>query len=231
MVTNTEASLSVWAHERGILWAKDIGGEPLLPTQPRFPATFGEVRQENVKALASAMGLPNPNSALHRLNTQRRCFIARTADTIVAYGWLSQGVECIGEHEREIHLQPTEAYVWDCATLPAYRGQRLYSALLSHIAVRCQAEGVRRLWIGTALDNQPSLKGFTNAGFRPVLTLIYTRLLTLRCTWFSGHPMAQREQVAAARRALLLDHEYAWGPLGVRLGSPASLITCAQPES
>jgi hypothetical protein len=97
---------------------------------PRIPAVLHEVRAEDASALAFAMALPDSKAVQRRFSTGRRCFAAWVGDEIAAYGWLSHSRECIGELERELKMQPDEVYIWDCATLPKYRQQRLYSALL-----------------------------------------------------------------------------------------------------
>jgi ribosomal protein S18 acetylase RimI-like enzyme len=99
-------------------------------------------------------------------------------------------------------MQPGEAYIWDCVTLPAFRRRGLYVALLRHIVGVLRAEGLRRLWIGASLDNTPSIRGFRSAGFRPVLRLIYLRVLGLRGNWLVGDAAAPAALVADARRAL-----------------------------
>ena len=218
------------AFERGTLWAVELDGETTSLVLPRVAAVFGEVHRERAEPLAAAMDLSDPDPVLRRFATGRRCFAAWIEDRIAAYGWVSQVAECIGELERNIHVSPDEAYIWDCATLPPYRRQRLYSALLSHILVKLHGEGVRRIWIGSSLDNRPSLQGFANAGFQPVVTLMYARIFNLRCLWMIGHRAAPGPLVSAARRALTADHERMWGPLVIGRSGPAQLKACTQIE-
>lgn len=222
--------MGAWAFERGSLWTIELTERAVVPAWPRVAASLGEVHRENVGPLTAAMGVSSSDPILRRFATGRRCFAARVSDQLAAYGWVSQAAECIGEQEREIRLQLDEAYIWDCATLPAYRRQRLYSALLSYIVAQLRGDGARRIWIGSSLDNRPSLQGFANAGFRPVVTLIYMRLFSLRCSWFIGHPTAPAELVGAARRALVADHERVIGPALFSLSGPARLASCAQLE-
>lgn len=99
-------------------------------------------------------------------------------------------------------MSPDEVYIWDCATLPHYRGQRLYCALLSQIAATLCHEGIQRLWIGASLSNIPSIRGFAVAGFQPVLRLTYRRLLGIRHVSIVAHPTAPPDLVARACGAL-----------------------------
>ncbi len=202
----------LWTFERGVLLAIDLA-DPRTIIQPRLEVGFKPVGPESVPALARAMGENDYETVRQRMTAGRRCFAAWFQDAIVAYGWVSQCSEYIGEQERELKLEPDEAYIWDCATLPAFRGQSLYSALLSHILSVLQAEGLCRVWIGTSASNIASVHGMIRAGFRPVLNLTYARLLNLRLLWLAAQSGAPTEPIAGARRDLLSSDERAWGPL------------------
>lgn len=217
-----------WAFERGILYATDM---QVRPVASRLEAVFQELGREKAEPLAEAMGLPDSKALLTRFATGRRCFSAWVEGRIAAYGWVSRAAECIGEQEREIRMSPGEMYIWDCATRPEYRGQRLYSALLSHMITALRGEGVRRLWIGTSLANRPSLRGFVNAGFVPVLTLVYIRLLSVHWVVEIGDGGAKRELVSAARRAVTMEHEHILGPIVVGKSQPALPAPCAEMEA
>lgn len=202
-----------WTSERGVLWGIDLQHAP-PQIESRVRAQFVEVGPEAALALAQAMSMAEP-SVRERMVVGRQCFVARLESEIAAYGWVSRRNEYIGEQERDIKLQADEAYIWDCATLPPYRGQRLYSALLSQMLSALRDNGVRRVWIGTAVSNRASLRAFANAGFQPLIGLTYARLFRLRFLWISDQPDAPRELVAGARRALIDEHERVWGSLGL----------------
>jgi GNAT superfamily N-acetyltransferase len=214
--------------ERGTLWVMELDASDVPVVTPRVPAMLEEVHEEAAGALAPAMGLSDPEPVLRRLATGRRCFAAWIGKEIAAYGWVSRGCECVGELEREMRMQPDEAYIWDCATLPAYRQQRLYSALLCSMTRELQADGVRRVWIGTALANRPSLQGFANAGFQPIISLTYMRFFSLSITWISGVSGASDSAVTAARRAFAAEHEHRLGLLAVGRLPAQPLAVCAQ---
>lgn len=191
-----------WAYERGTLWARACDGKDSILVIPKIEATLAEAHPETADALAVAMGLPDSTVVRQRFSGGRRCFAAWVDGAIAAYGWVSRGVESIGELERTFHMSPNEAYIWDCATLSQYRGQRLYSALLSYMVAALCHDGFNRLWIGASLSNTPSIRGFAAAGFHPVLQLMYRRLLGFRHVWIAGDPAASPELVAQARAAL-----------------------------
>lgn len=199
-----------WASERGTLWALDLdalgpAGPPTPPTQPGI--TFGELTPDDVVPLAQAMGASDPQVVRERLAAGRRCFAASVAGEIAAYGWVSLGSERIGELERTMRMRPGEAYIWECATLPAWRERGLYTGLLRHIVATLRGEGLRRLWIGASLDNTPSIRGFRAAGFRPAVRLVYLRVLGLRYNRLVADTTAPAALVADAREVLRGDRE------------------------
>ncbi len=192
-----------WAFERGTLWAMELTGKAPAQAVPRTIASFGEVTPEAAGPLAQAMGHGDPSEVLWRFESGRRCFAAWVGESIACYGWVSRGEEHIGELERTFRMRSGEAYIWDCATLPPFQRQGLYSALLSYIASTLREEEFRRLWIGASLQNRTSIRGFASAGFQPVITLTYARLFTLRHMWIFGDRTAALALVQDARRSML----------------------------
>lgn len=211
-----------WAYERGTLWAMELVDAP-SPAPASSPAgvTFDEVLPGDAAPLAAVMGLPDPQAVSERFAHGRRCFVARIAGAIAAYGWASTGTERIGELERTIRMLPGEVYIWDCATLPAFRRRGLYGALLRHMVSVLRGEGARRLWIGASRDNAPSIRGFRSAGFRPVIRLVYLRVLGVRRIWLKGDETAPPALVAAARRALTGGRELPQGAGAISVAAPA----------
>jgi ribosomal protein S18 acetylase RimI-like enzyme len=192
-----------WTYEQGALWVMELDTSTAHPAGSHVDASYTEVETEGAGALAEAMGLADASVVVDRLALGSRCFVAQVETGIAAYGWVSQVIERIGELERPFHMQPGEAYVWDCATLPKYRRQGLYSSLLYTVATTLQREGARRLWIGASLDNRPSLRGIASVGFQPVIKMTYVRLLRFKRVWVSDYPNASPKVAVDARRGLL----------------------------
>jgi ribosomal protein S18 acetylase RimI-like enzyme len=147
---------------------------------------------------------------LLRFETGRRCYAAWVEGQLAAYGWVSFDEEFIGELSLCLRLLPGEAYIWDCATLPAFRRRRLYSALLVHILGVLQAEPLCRVWIGADLDNEASQRGIARAGFRAVADLVMARASARRLVWVQGRTGVPAGLIAEARRAFLDDRDQVW---------------------
>jgi ribosomal protein S18 acetylase RimI-like enzyme len=202
-----------WTVEYGTLWAVEPGAGLPPICSARVEAEFEELGIGDAGDLATAMNLPTPEPVLQRLQSNRRCFSLKVTGQIASYGWVTRGAECVGELERQFHLNDDEAYIWDCGTVPAWRGQRCYSALLSRLIYRLQREGAPRIWIGASRQNQPSIRAFASAGFQPVVDVAYRRFYHLTLLWIRHAPSARHPLVSAAYRVLLNNDERRFGRL------------------
>jgi ribosomal protein S18 acetylase RimI-like enzyme len=205
--------MQLWTVERGTLWGLETGAglPPLCPA--RVEVEFQEAGARDIDDLAAAMNLPSPDPLRQRLQSGRRCFVLKAGNQVASYGWVTCGLECVGELERNFYLPDNEVYIWDCGTAPAWRRQRLFSALLSQIVYRLQAEGVPRFWIGASQQNEPSIRAFANAGFKQVIDVTYRRFSRLTLLWLYQAPSPRQPLISAAYRLLLNPHERRLGRL------------------
>jgi len=203
-----------YAVEFGTFWVSDSANGLPPKCSARVETTFEELGIANLDALQVAMNLPSQESIHQRLQNDRRCFGLKIGEQIVAYGWVTRGVESVGELERDFHLYNDEVYVWDCGTVPAWRGKRCYSALLSHLIHQFHQEGVPRIWIGASRQNQPSIQGIIHAGFQHIIDLIYKRYFRLTFLQFYEAPAASSGHLMAAYR-ILLNHEWRLGQFAI----------------
>ncbi|WP_052888774.1 GNAT family N-acetyltransferase [Thermogemmatispora carboxidivorans] len=154
----------------GTFWAFDLDRPIMTGLPARLPAIFLRAGPERAEELAAAMQVASPAVVVERFARGCQCYVAylEGGKTLASYGWISFNHEEIGELELTIRLRPGRAYIWDCATLPPYRGRRLYPALLVSIARVLQEQGLRRLWIGADASNYASRRGIEVAGFQAV---------------------------------------------------------------
>jgi ribosomal protein S18 acetylase RimI-like enzyme len=193
----------------GTIWMLNLD-ESVPVVQPLMSATFRRVDSDLLPALSSTMRGDDSAKLRTRFETGRRCYTAWVGDQLASYGWVSLDEEHIGELNLRIRLLPGEVYIWDCGTIPAFRRNHLYSALLSHMIAELRAEGFCRAWIGTDMDNKPSQQGIARAGFHYVADLVMARVLTLRQVWVQGQPGIPDHIVAEAQRAFLNDRDKIW---------------------
>jgi hypothetical protein len=148
-----------------------------------------------------------------RLDAGCQCYTARVSGTVASYGWVSFGPEYVGEFERQLQVREGEAYIWDCATLPDFRRQRLFSAVLAYLTGQLKQGGLERTWIIGLNTAQEITRGVEAAGYRPLMNLIYLRLIDRRVLALDPHRDAPAAQVAYARRLLHQEGERAIGSL------------------
>jgi ribosomal protein S18 acetylase RimI-like enzyme len=193
----------------GTIWMLNLDQEPTAVI-PRLQADFRRVTPDLAPALVVSTGSLSLSEITKRLEGGRQCYAAWVDDQVAAYGWVSFEEEEIGELNLRIKLEPGEAYIWDCATLPAFREKLLYSALLIYILGQLRAQNLCRVWIGADHDNLPSQKGMMRAGFDHVADLVIQRVLAMRQVWVVGLPDVPESIVTAARRAFLNDRDKVW---------------------
>jgi ribosomal protein S18 acetylase RimI-like enzyme len=186
----------------GTFWMLNLEETPPGDLKPRLPARFARVDAGAALALSQAMELDSPALVLERFARQCRCYAAWVEGTLAAYGWVTYDEEGIGELGLRLRLAPGEAYIWDCATLPAYRGQRLYPALLVYISNELRAEGVRQALIGADSDNLASQKGMLRAGFQAVADILMLPTRRRSPLWLRGRPGVPEQLVTHIRQAL-----------------------------
>lgn len=202
-----EGSSECDAQPLGTLWRLHLGGSARVDPKPRIAAAFRRVDPEEAPVLAQAMGHGDPTEVRRRFATRRRCYAAWVEGNLTTFGWVSFDEEEIGELGLRIRLAEREAYIWDCGTAPAYRGQHLFPALLAYIANELRADGLNLLWVGADSDNLASQSGIARAGFVPVADIVKTRARTNPVRWVRGRPGIPDHLVTDARRALLGDRD------------------------
>jgi GNAT superfamily N-acetyltransferase len=194
----------------GTLWVRNLDWPLPENVTPRVPVEYRCIDPGEIHSLAQIMPLADPAAIEQRFAAGKRCYVAQVADTLAAYGWVSWEEEDIGEIGLRVHLMPGEAYIWDCATTPAYRRLRLYTTLLIHMAEQLRQESLCRIWIGADADNVASQTGIALAGFLPVADLVVTRVIGIRQFWVRGRDGVPEYMVDDVRRALLGNRDGAW---------------------
>jgi len=219
------------------LWMWDLGQPLLVGPVLQVPVAFIRAGPEVAQELAQAMDLDDQAVVVQRFDNGRHCYVGRIDGRLATYGWVTFDEEDIGELSLSILLKVGEAYIWNCATLPAYRGQRLYPALLTHIVGELHHRGVHRVWICTDADNLPSQSGIVLAGLQPIGDVFISRVLTMRRAWLRGRPGISELLIRDARQALLGGREEVWlaansgelsaGTMDPHLGQP--LVLAGEP--
>lgn len=139
-------------------------GDPSLPLEP--VEGFHVTRSTDVPRIAALAGI-TPREVTTRLRDGHQLYVGWLHDQPVAYGWSATHRASIGEIGCHFAIPAGERYLWDFATLPAWRGYGLYPRLLQAI-LAAECTEAARFWIAYLPENSASERGITKAGFRPV---------------------------------------------------------------
>jgi GNAT superfamily N-acetyltransferase len=162
-------------------------------------ARVAEADSASLPVIAGAMG-SDDDLARKRLARGCRCFGAWIGHDLAGYGWLSTGPEWIGELELEIAPDPGDGYVWNCATVPAYRRRGVFRSMLAGMIAQAREDGLRRIWIGSVAI--PAEKAVGPSGFAPALVFSTTAIAGLRLMRIASAPTADAALAADALRVL-----------------------------
>jgi GNAT superfamily N-acetyltransferase len=107
---------------------------------------------------------------LRRVRAGHRPYVANIDGQPVAYGWVATREASFGGGRVRFDVPVSYRYLWDFATLPAWRGRGIYPRLLQAI-LREEAAEAERFWILHEWFNIASQRGIARAGFQAAATL------------------------------------------------------------
>jgi len=151
----------------GSIEAIDLRGryfEPFFVKGVRFVRYHAALAQ----ALAGAMRVPVETVHTRHAEAMQASLALLDDDRVAGYGWVSHDMIRIYELHLTLPIPRGHAYIWDCATLPGYRNQGIFAALLRFVLEDLRLQGDTQAWAAVAPGNEPSLRAFSRAGFRLV---------------------------------------------------------------
>ena len=137
-------------------------GWPLPPVATRLDAPLVV---ESPMVPDGPLGDIPPDEVAGRLADGHALFRALVDGELAAYGWSASERAHIGGLDLAFAIPPGERYLWDFATMPAYRGRGIYPLLLQAI-LRRQSDVAEGFWIGHDPSNHGSRRGILKAGFQ-----------------------------------------------------------------
>jgi ribosomal protein S18 acetylase RimI-like enzyme len=104
-----------------------------------------------------------------------KCFAAFQANSLAGLAWVAFG-DIPGEMNHDgkpetglpIQLADDTAFVYQVLVIPAYRGRRLYGAIMSQMADELQIEGIQTLVLTTEGSNRNALRAVERMDFQKV---------------------------------------------------------------
>ena len=126
-----------------------------------------QVRRSTDASLIATLAGIAPYEAAMRMQDGHLLYLGWLDQQPVAYGWSAVQRAEIGEIGCSFVIPDSDRYLWDFATLPAWRGCSLYPRLLQAI-LAAESNAAERFWIAYLPQNHASERGIVKAGFRPV---------------------------------------------------------------
>jgi GNAT superfamily N-acetyltransferase len=133
----------------------------------------GEELLNRIEQAMHASGEYPPGEPKRRWRRGRVPYVAMVGTEVASYGWVTPEPEPMDDLGISFTAPPGEVWLYDFATVPEFRGRRLYPALLRFILSELKDQGVTRAWIGTEAGNVASQHGIRRAGFTLVVESKY----------------------------------------------------------
>jgi GNAT superfamily N-acetyltransferase len=95
----------------------------------------------------------------------------------IAYRIVTQELPRVGAPHELVRLEPTDVWVVNMYTLPAYQGLRVQAALITHVLAANRAAGFRREISIGRVDNESSRRTIGLSGGREMQEMMRTRFL------------------------------------------------------
>jgi GNAT superfamily N-acetyltransferase len=171
---DAEAPAFIDSIERGTLFAFDLSQpvEQLAVADGTF-LRAGEELLNRIEQAMHASGEYPPGEPKRRWRRGRVPYVAMVGTEVASYGWVTPEPEPMDDLGISFTAPPGEVWLYDFATVPEFRGRRLYPALLRFILSELKDQGVTRAWIGTEAGNVASQHGIRRAGFTLVVESKY----------------------------------------------------------
>ena len=151
-----------------------------IDQMPRTPVPDGyaieSCSSDRLRAHTHELGYQIPERDFEMLDTgHAKCFAAFHADSLAGFAWVAFG-DIPGDMNHDgkpetglpIQLADNAAFVFQVLVLPAYRGRRLYAAIMSQMADQLQTDGIQTLVLTTEGSNYRALNAVDRMGFQNV---------------------------------------------------------------
>lgn len=153
---------------------------------------IAEIRSESDPSLDGAVAVDewktDRTAMVQRLRDGARCFVAKHNGQVIATLWLTTADRFFDAYlGREFRLSEDESYAWGAHCVPAHRGSRVISTLVTHAMTRLSREqGKKQFTILVRTDNRPSIRAARSLGFTQVGRAGFVEAKGLRWQYLSG---------------------------------------------
>jgi GNAT superfamily N-acetyltransferase len=178
-------------------------GDPL----PCLPSLAGlRMLPTTDAALIAGLAQLSQAEVTERMRQANQAYVAYMETEPAAYGWSAAQTGAIYELGFNFKIPSGNRYLWDFATLPAWRGRGIYPRLLQAI-LASEGSAADRFWIGHTGENEASQRGIIKAGFQLVEALVIVPGATLAILPFDPRARAEVSPMGLSLDMLALDRD------------------------
>lgn len=135
-----------------------------------------------------------------RLAAGQTCAVVLAQGAVVAYCWATTAPAPVDEIGCLVVPGDDEVYLYDAYTAPAFRGRRLFPAMLSALTARARSRSRRRALIFVLASNVSSARAIEHAGFRRFQAVTRVELCGAGWLWLRGSRAARGRMPRLTRR-------------------------------
>jgi GNAT superfamily N-acetyltransferase len=196
---------------RGALLARDLT-LPVPAVAPRAPVSLLSLsRASGAPDLVGLLaGHPGGEAFADRLARGQLGALARAGGAVAGYAWVGFDLWEFREIGVSVRLSPTECFLYDLFTEPAWRGESIGSALVAILMNDAIQRGCRAMYCRVGRGNAASHALFTRLGFEKVVDVFG---LTFFGSWVLSRLRPDRRPEHAGRLLRAID----WARAGVYL--------------
>ncbi|HXE80318.1 MAG TPA: hypothetical protein VNK41_06185 [Vicinamibacterales bacterium] len=184
-------------YRRMVLFTYDLQAAPIPVFGTRIPVRYATLTPEDAPAYRRFRPGVDAREIERRLARGDRCFVVWHGDRIMHECWVTASARTYVPYlERDIRLEPGDAYFYGAYTDAKYRGQGLYTGCYSFIARVLQQEGRLRATALVALENRPAFVVLERSGLIASGQYTFVRLGPWRRWWaapFEGRALLSLE--------------------------------------
>jgi hypothetical protein len=188
--------------QRVYLYEAESDG-PIDAVEPSCSARCARLTGSEVSRLRALCSGFTDDVIAERLVRGDACYVCEDeSNRILHASWVqSSGCHIIEDLGLQVIVDSTVVWIYDCRTLEAARGQRLYPLTLTTIRNEYGAKGCQRALIYTTPQNTSSQRGIAAAGFTRIATLsgFVAGPVVFPCSIPSGARLSTAEAVGSVK--------------------------------
>jgi GNAT superfamily N-acetyltransferase len=150
--------------------------EPIAAVTPQIPVAFSTLAPAQIDEYLQCHGEFPRSDLEERFARGDEGFVARHEGRIVCTSWTSGTVRYFSTLGCRYAPGPSEVYLYDSFTHPAFRGLAIAPALGVHVLERLRGAGITRATMAVSVQNFANRRARAKTGFRPYERMDYLRL-------------------------------------------------------